>query len=64
MLEESVKQMLVDLLDVRNFKLGVQVKNMFIMDIIDGKIKYKVGDTWSSKVRDSYRTMFAYYYYS
>jgi hypothetical protein len=36
--------MLVDLLDVQNFKLGVQVEQMFIMDIIDGSIKYKVGD--------------------
>jgi len=36
---------------------------MFIMDIIDGFIKYKVGDSWSANVRDSYRTMFAYYYY-
>ena len=36
---------------------------MFTIDIIDGSIKYKVGDSWSANVRDSYRTMFAYYYY-
>jgi hypothetical protein len=36
---------------------------MNLMDIIDGKIKYKVGDSWSAKVRDNYSTMFAYYYY-
>ena len=54
---------MVDLLDIPKFKLGVEVENMFIMDIIDGSIKYKVGDSWSSRVRDSYRTMFAYYYY-
>ena len=55
--------MLVDLLDIPKFKLGVEVEGIFIMDIIDGSIKYKVGDSWSPKVRDSYRTMFAYYYY-
>lgn len=64
MLIESVRQMLVDLLDVPKFKLGVEVEGMFNMDIIDGCIMYKVGDSWSPKVRDSYRTMFAYYYYS
>jgi hypothetical protein len=55
--------MLVDLLDVPRFKLGVEVDGMFKIDIIDGSIKYKVGDSWSANVRDSYRTMFAYYYY-
>ena len=50
-------------MDSPKFKLGVKVEGMFTMDIIDGFIKYKVGDSWSAKVRDSYRTMFAYYYY-
>jgi len=63
LLKESIRQMLVDLLDVSKFKLGVEVEGMYILDIIDGCIKYKVGDSWSAKVRDSYRTMFAYYYY-
>jgi hypothetical protein len=31
-----VRQMLVDLLDVPKFKLGVEVKGMFTMDIING----------------------------
>ena len=50
-------------MDVPKFKLGVEVEGLNIMDIIEGYIKYKVGDSWSAKVRDSYRTMFAYYYY-
>jgi hypothetical protein len=44
LLKESVRQMLVDLLDYPKFKLGVKVEGMFTMDIIDGFIKYKVGD--------------------
>jgi hypothetical protein len=28
-----------------------------------GKIKYQVGDLWTEKVSDGYKTMFAYYYY-
>ena len=36
--------MIVDLRDVEKFKLGVEVPDMNIMDIIDGLIKYKVGD--------------------
>ena len=55
--------MLVDLLDVPRFKLGEKVEGIELMDIIDGCIKYKLGDSWTSKVRDSYRTMFAYYHY-
>ena len=55
--------MLVDLLDVPKFKLGVKVEGLPLMDIIDGCIKYKVGDSWIPNVRDSNRTMFAYYYY-
>ena len=55
--------MIIDLLDVEKFKLGVKVEGMHTMDIIDGLVKYKVGDSWSYEVRDSYRTMFAYYYY-
>ena len=55
--------MIVDLLDVDKFKLCAEIEGMHTMDIIDGLVKYKVGDSWSSEVRDSYRTMFAYYYY-
>jgi hypothetical protein len=55
--------MIVDLYRVKNFRLGVQVEDMAIMDIIKGSIKYKVGDSWSDKVREGYKTMFAYYYY-
>jgi hypothetical protein len=55
--------MIVDLNRVKNFRLGVQVEDMAIMDIIKGSIKYKVGDSWSDKVREGYKTMFAYYYY-
>jgi hypothetical protein len=36
LLKEAVKQMIVDLRDVANFKLGVEVPDMNIMDIIDG----------------------------
>jgi hypothetical protein len=36
LLKEAVKQMIVDLRDVENFKLGVEVPDMNIMDIIDG----------------------------
>ena len=56
--------MIVDLSYVPKFDLGVKVEGLDnIMDIIDGKIKYKLGDKWTEKVRDSYRTMFAYYKY-
>jgi len=30
---------------------------------IKGKIGYRVGDSWNSNAKDSYRTMFAYYYH-
>lgn len=63
LLKEAVKQMIVDLLDVEKFKLDVEVEGMHTMDIIDGLVQYKVGDSWSYEVRDSYRTMFAYYNY-
>jgi hypothetical protein len=63
LLKEAVKQMIVDLIDVEKFKLGVEVEGMHTMDIIDGVIKYKDGDSWTAKVRDSYKTMFAYYKY-
>jgi hypothetical protein len=63
LVREAVKQMIVDLLDVDHFKLGVKAEDFHIMDIIDGEVRYKLGDSWSAKVRDSYRTMFAYYYY-
>jgi hypothetical protein len=36
LLREAVKQMIVDLRDVEKFKLGVEVPDMNIMDIIDG----------------------------
>ena len=55
--------MLVDLLDASKFQLGVEMEGMPTMDIIKGCIMYKLGDSWSAKVRDGYRTMFAYYYY-
>lgn len=29
---------------------------------MDGLIKYKVGDSWSASVTDSYKTMFFYYH--
>ena len=56
--------MIVDLNKVKSFRLGVQFEDMAIMDIIKGSIKYKVGDSWSDKVRVGYNTMFAYYYYN
>jgi hypothetical protein len=31
-------------------------------EVHNGLIKYKVGDQWTDKVTDGYKTMFAYYY--
>ena len=31
--------------------------------LMGGKIKYQVGDSWSHKVKDSYKTTFAHYYH-
>ena len=46
--------MLLDVIDIQNYKLG---------QLMDGMIKYQVNDHWTDKVTDSYKTMFAYYYY-
>jgi hypothetical protein len=31
--------------------------------LIDGKIWYNIGDTWTDKPSDGYKTLFAYYFY-
>jgi len=45
------------IMDVKNIENYVEGK------LMDGKIKYKVGDSWSDGVSDGYKTLFAYYYY-
>jgi hypothetical protein len=62
LLDEAIKQMIVDVQEVKNFKLGDEQGDK-VMDILDGMIKYKVGDAWSAKATDGYVTMFAYYHY-
>jgi hypothetical protein len=46
--------MIIDIKDIEDYKIG---------QLMDGMIKYKVGDTWSDKATDAYKTLFAYYYY-
>ena len=46
--------MVEDIKDIENYELG---------KLMNGKIKYKVGDSWSETVTDGYKTLFAYYYY-
>lgn len=46
--------MIVDIIDIENYKLGT---------LLDGRIQYKVGDSWSDKAVDGYKTLFAYYFY-
>ena len=45
--------MITDVANIENYKLG---------QLMDGMIKYQVGDLWTEKVSDGYNTMFAYYY--
>jgi len=54
LLEEAVKQMIIDIKGIEEYKTG---------QLMDGMIKYKVGDTWSDKATDGYKTLFAYYFY-
>jgi hypothetical protein len=60
LLDEAVKQMILDVQKVKKIKLGEECDGK-VMDKIDGVIKYKVDDSWSSKATDGYVTMFAYY---
>jgi hypothetical protein len=48
------------LVDVKNIELYVKEKSL---KPVGGLIGYKIGDEYVTKVTDSYRTMFAYYYF-
>jgi hypothetical protein len=54
LLEEAVKAMIIDVEDMDKYDIG---------KLMDGKIKYKDGDSWSDKLSDGYKTLFAYYFY-
>ena len=46
--------MIEDIKGIENYTLGQLMK---------GKIMYQVGDLWTEKVSDGYKTMWAYYYH-
>jgi hypothetical protein len=54
LLKEAAKCMIVGVMDIENYDTG---------KLMDGKIKYKVGDSWTDKANDGYKTLYAYYYY-
>jgi hypothetical protein len=52
-LDEAIKQMIVDVAYIENYP---QKPNK-------GYIGYEIGGTYTTEAKDSYKTMFAYYYH-
>lgn len=46
--------MIIDIINIEKYETG---------KLMDGKIQYKVGDSWTEKASDGYKTLFAYYFY-
>jgi hypothetical protein len=53
LLDEAIKQMIVDVADIENYPHKPN----------KGYIGYDIGGTYTTEAKDSYKTMFAYYYH-